>query len=112
MKMMKRKISRRVIGLLTVAMLILSGCTSTTNSCRYSYCDEEATRKCRNLNDPEDVEYYCDSHCPECLVCKLLHGPFGPYYASEFEKAPSGVTFHSCAEHDLQDIPVSGGIVG
>lgn len=112
MKILKNRRFRSVIGLLIASILTFTGCASTI-TCRDSYCDEEATRKCRNLNDPEDVEYYCDSHCPKCDVCRLLRGPLGgPYYASEFEKAPSGVIFHSCAEHDLQDIPVSGGIVG
>ena len=111
MKVLRNKKAGSVIGLLLAAILTFSGCTSRI-TCHASYCDEEATRKCHNVYDPEDVEYYCDSHCPRCLVCQL-NGPFGgPYYASEFERAPSGVMFHSCAKHDLQDNPVSGGIVG
>lgn len=68
MKMMKRKISRRVIGLLTAVVLILTGC-STPRFCQARLCERGATKSCYNVDNSEDVRYFCKTCIPCCDMC-------------------------------------------
>jgi len=97
MKTVKRVNSKRIIGMLLVAILFMTGCSST--SCEN--CDRKATKECYNVNDSEDVRYFCDIHCPSCDVC-MIQSPLGDSDAVRF-KVTTG-TMYFCNLHDYQDV--------
>lgn len=66
MKMLKLRFSRRIIGLLLVVSLILTGCTSAT-PCRG--CDRAATKHYKNVNNSENVYHFCEKCAPKCMYC-------------------------------------------
>ena len=68
MKKLKSKMFRRGIGLLTAAVLILTGC-SAPRFCQARLCDRKATKSCYNVDNSEDVEYFCKYCIPCCDMC-------------------------------------------
>lgn len=110
---MKRCIGNRgksalavLLALVAAVSCCLAGCTSTTTC---SLCGKEGTEKVYNMHDPEDVEYFCDSHLRKCLVCQIYYPPTADY-AVKFEVLTGRIYY--CAIHDSGDYSVSGGIVG
>ena len=68
MKVLRRKMIRRTVAMLMLDVLILTGC-STPRFCRARLCNSRATKSCYNVDNSEDVRYYCKNCIPICDLC-------------------------------------------
>lgn len=89
---------RRII-MLILAVLILTGCDS--NYC--CDCNGPAWKSCYNVEDPEDVQYFCELCLPKCNLGILEHTSL-IRHADKFYRHENGRIIYLCDMCDYSEL--------
>lgn len=99
MKMVRGIVMKRTIMMLVLAVLTLTGCAS--NYC--CDCNRPAAKSCYNVENPEDIKYYCEQCLPKCDLGILEH-TYLIRYADKFYKHENGRITYLCDICDYSEL--------